>query len=343
MAKTSIREIARSLGLSHTTVSEALRHNPRVNIKTRERVLKAAEEAGYNYNPLAGALMSEMRRSGAGTFRGVVAIIDLDGNAHRNQGARRYHNALTSAAAERAKALGFKADIIVLGDDKEVISINRLNSILLSRGIHGIILLPVASTPDIQKLDWKNFAGIYLDYLIDRPALDSICSDHFRSMVIALQKLAKLGYRRPGFVLHEPHDYRLLYRWEAAYNTYISHNSELEAIKPYISTEFDIKTFTRWFKKGRPDVVLSHHSMILDWMMEAGAKVPETHGFCSLNVLRSAVPAAGLDLRPDLIGSRGMELLIGQLHRNQFGIPETPAITTIPASWHDGPTLKAST
>ena len=73
----SLRELARSLGLSHTTVSEALRASPRVKASTRERVLKAAREVGYRHNPLAGALMSEMRRSRSGTFRGVLAVLEI--------------------------------------------------------------------------------------------------------------------------------------------------------------------------------------------------------------------------------------------------------------------------
>lgn len=94
----SLRELARSLGLSHTTVSEALRDSPRVKASTRERVLKAAREVGYRHNPLAGALMSEMRRSRSGTFRGVIAVIDLDGPAGRPPNAERYHRELTRGA-----------------------------------------------------------------------------------------------------------------------------------------------------------------------------------------------------------------------------------------------------
>jgi len=46
MSAPSIREIARSLGLSHSTVSEALRDSPRVNPATRRRVQKAAKAVG---------------------------------------------------------------------------------------------------------------------------------------------------------------------------------------------------------------------------------------------------------------------------------------------------------
>src|SRR6267154_1398667 len=96
MSAPSIREIARTLGLSHTTVSEALRDSPRVNPATRRRVQKAAKSVGYRPNPLAGALMSEMRRARSGTFRGVLAILDLDGPENRPASSNRYHRELAA-------------------------------------------------------------------------------------------------------------------------------------------------------------------------------------------------------------------------------------------------------
>jgi LacI family transcriptional regulator len=35
-----------------------------------------------------------------------------------------------------------------------------------------------------------------------------------------------------------------------------------------------------------------------------------------------------------------VELLIAQIHRNEYGVPELPSTTTIPAAWVDGPTLR---
>jgi transcriptional regulator with XRE-family HTH domain len=218
MSSPSLRELARGLGLSHTTVSEALRDSPRVNPKTRDRVKKAAEAAGYRLNPLAGALMSEMRRSRSGTFRGVLAILDLDGPTGRPPGAARYHAELAKGAETRAVELGFKAETIVTGQRN--ISDARLDTILRARGIRGVFLLPVCNNPDISGLNWSNYAGVYSDYIIERPALHSVCSDHYRSMMLALQQLQTLGYRRPGFALARSVDTRLLHRWEAAFRTF---------------------------------------------------------------------------------------------------------------------------
>lgn len=52
----NLQLLAKFLGMSKTTVSRALNGYPEVNVRTRERVLKAAQEAGYQPNPLARSL-----------------------------------------------------------------------------------------------------------------------------------------------------------------------------------------------------------------------------------------------------------------------------------------------
>lgn len=334
----SVRELAKSLGLSHTTVSDALRNKPRVKKETRERVLEAAEKQGYKYNPLAGALMSEMRRSGALEFRGVLAVVDLESAGQRASAARLYHREVYKGADYMGKKLGFKTELFVLGT--EGLTVSRLNTILKSRGIQGVMVLPAASSPDISSLDWDRFAGIYTDYIIEKPALDSVCSDHFRSMVFAMRRLEELGYRRPGLVLHRAHDERLLKRWEAAYRIQETRSQRFGSIEPLVSSEINREDFQEWFERYGPDVVMCHRPEVVAWMEELGAEVPKTHGFCCLNVMMSEEPCSGLDLRPRLIGQRAIELLIGQLHRNTYGVPETASTMTIPAEWIDGPTTR---
>lgn len=206
MPAPTIRSLARSLGLSRTTVSEALRGSPRVHADTIERVRAAAEAAGYHHNPLAGAVMSELRRSRGSMFRGVLAIVDLD-EPDRPAAAAKFHQELSRGAKERAGDLGFKTEFFVAGP--RGVPQHRLDQILQSRGIRGVILLPAWRTPDFLQLDWSKYAGVYTDYFIARPALHCVCSDHYRSMTLALERLHDLGYRRPGVFLHRPHDERL--------------------------------------------------------------------------------------------------------------------------------------
>lgn len=335
----TLRSLARALGLSRTTVSDALRGSPRVDPNTAARVKTAAREAGYRRNPLAGALMSELRRSRGSAFRGVIAIIDFN-EPDRPAAAVRYHRELVSGADERATQLGFKVERFCVGNGG--VSVQRLDSILQSRGIHGVVLLPAWDEPDLTSLDWNTFAGIYTDYIIEHPALHSVCPDHYRSLLAALQRLAGLGYRQPGLFLQKHQDERLQFRWGAAFRAFQENHPEGKPVPPLLVDSFDKDTFVRWFKRHKPDVVIAHNSEAIDWMESCGAKLPDTHGFVSLNVWLRTRPCAGLDLQPRTLGGRATELVIAQLQRNETGIPEWPSTTTIPARWVDGPTVRAA-
>ena len=80
----------------------------------------------------------------------------------------------------------------------------------------------------------------------------------------------------------------------------------------------------------------------MEWMRDCGARLPKTHGVVCLNSLRVTEPCAALDFQPALIGARAVELVIGQLLHNELGIPVQPSLTTIPARFVEGPTLRAA-
>ena len=99
--------------------------------------------------------------------------------------------------------------------------------------------------------------------------------------------------------------------------------------------------FEAWFKKYDPDVVLGHFPEAMTWMKTCGARIPKSHSFVCLNSLRATAACASLDLQTPQLGARAAELVIGQLLHNEFGIPEEPSLTTIPARLNEGPTLRA--
>jgi LacI family transcriptional regulator len=280
--------------------------------------------------------MSELRRSRGSTFRGVIAAVDID-EPDRPPYAARFHRELVSGASARADDLGFKVENFVLGGG---LSVQRLDSVLQSRGIHGVLLLPAWHEPDLSKLDWKRYSGVYADYIIERPALNSVCTDHYRAMMAAMMLLANLGYRRPGLVLHMYNEERLQHRWSGAFRAFQATHPALESVAPLMTETPDRDEFVEWFRSAQPDVVLAHNTEIIDWMEACGARVPATHGFVSLNISMRLRPCAGLDLQPQLVGGRAAELLVVQLQHNERDVPEWPTTTMIPARWVDGPTLR---
>lgn len=337
MAVPTLRTLARTLGLSRTTVSDALRGSPRVNPDTVARVRAAAKAAGYERNPLTGAVMSLLRRSRGQQFRGVLAALEVV-EPGRAPHATRYNERLLAGVSERANDLGFKVERFEIGPHG--VRLNRLDTILHTRGIQGLVILPASGFPDLAELSWERYTGVYADYFIDHPPLHCVCSDHYRSMIGLLHALHDRGYRRPGLFMEITHDERLHFRWEGAFLALQKYLPKIAAIPALRLKTVSRSDFEAWFRKHDPDVVLGHVPEAMEWMRACGASLPQTHAFVCLNSLRTENDCAALDLRADQLGARSAELVIGQLLHNEFGIPSQPSLTTIPAQLIEGPTLR---
>lgn len=336
-AAPTVRSLARELGLSHTTVSDALRGKGRVDPATVARVEKAAKEAGYQRNPLAAAVMSELRRSRGATFRGVLAAVDILEPQRRDPHGI-FHHELITGGRTRAAELGFKLETFVVGEAG--LTVPRLNAILEARGIHGVLLLPSWYRPDWSELDWSRYAAVYTDYVIERPPLHCVCCNHYRSITSLLTRLKERGYQRPGLFIDRGRDERTQRRFTAAFRSFQESEPGIEIVPMLITDVRREDEFAKWFRKHKPDVVLSHFTEVIDWMEHCGARVPEKHGFVSLNMLYRTRPCAGMDQQPRELGARAAEHLIAQLQRNERGIPEWPTTTTIMARWVEGPSVR---
>lgn len=339
MSNPTLRTLAKMLGLSRTTVSDALRGSPRVRADTIERVKAAAESVGYHRNPLTGTVMSLLRRSSGQEFRGVIGAIEIV-PPNRTIHASHYTEALMSGINRRAADLGFKVEKFDIGP--QGMTMRRLDTILQARGIKALVLLPAMGFPDFSALDWTRFTAVYTDYFIDQPPLHCVCSDHYRSMVALLQELHRRGYRRPGLFMDVPLDERLQYRWEGAFMALQSYLPGVETVPPLRVRETTRGAFMAWFNKNRPDVVIGHEAEGLKWLRAAGHRVPEDVGFVCLNSLRATPDCAALDFQADQLGYRAAELVTAQLLHNEMGGSTQPSLTTIPAKWVEGKTLLAT-
>lgn len=336
----TVRSLATELGLSRSTVSLALRGSKLIKAATRDKVATLAAARGYKLNPLTSLLMGNLKNSQA--FRGVIGVVSMD-ESDRPVKARHFRELLREGARARALALGFKVQNFSLS--REGMTFSRLDSVLRARGIRGVLLLPVWRSPDFSKLDWNYYAGVYADYLIEHTPLHTVCSDHYRSMLDALQQVRYLGYRRPGLFLVKPEEERLHYcwsnRWASAFLGYQHSESGIGKVPPLIAKTLEREPFQAWFLRYKPDVVLGHVNEAIDWMQETGARVPETHGFVCLNLALKDRPCAGLELQAQLLAARGIELLIAQIQHNQFGMTNSPSATMLPGEWRAGPTVRA--
>jgi len=78
VVRPTVRSIAAALGLSRSTVSNALRGLPGVKIETMHRVQNAAVEMGYSVHPFASEVMSQLRRKIRNMSIGTLAVLEID-------------------------------------------------------------------------------------------------------------------------------------------------------------------------------------------------------------------------------------------------------------------------
>lgn len=334
----SLQHLARTLGLSRTTVSDALRGKGRVSQETIQRVRQCAEAAGYKANPLVATVLGSINRGRGTGFRGALAVVDLHESVHWPHGP--FSREIVAGAKARAEEMGFSIAEFVAGAD--VLPLPRLDVILQSRGIHGILVLPAWRQPDMSAIDWSRYAGIYTDEVTVGPELHSVCADHYGSMLYLLSLLESRGYRRPGLLLAHGRDERIRFRQRAAYCAWQTARPNRDNIPPLITVDDPnfATEFEPWFRTHKPDVVLSHFADTPNWIRNCTKKPT---GFVLLNVLDRTAPCAALDLQPRLLGGRAVELVIGQILRGEFGVPEWPSRTMLQARWVEGPTVRPAT
>lgn len=336
--KPTIRRLAQELRLAPSTVSDALRDRGRVSVGTRRRVCALAKKLNYRTNPLTSTVLSEIRRTKGSAYHGTIATLDLHEATHWPHGP--FPTMIIAGARARAEQMGFSVEEFVVGSPE--LSLSRLQSILRSRGIHGLIVLPSWIPPDLSEVDWSRYAGIYTDVAPITPALHSVCSDHYGSIIDLLERLLQRGYRRPGLIMEQGRDARIQYRQTAAFQAFQCHHPEIEPVPLLLTPGVPDMTgdFKPWLRLHQPDVVLGHFFDTPEWIKMCTLWGCPPADFVLLNVLDGRKSCAAIDLQPHAIGARAAELLVGQILRNDFGLPEWPSRNMIPAKWVEGPTVR---
>ena len=339
MAKTpTIRSLARELGLSVATISEALRDSPRVKLATRQRVKRAAKRAGYSPNPLLGATFSALRRSRHANFFGTLGLIDVAENGRPEL--MLFHREVVKGAEARARELGFRTEVFWLGPKAPMLSPARLHSVLQARNIPGIVLLPFSQVVDLSAFDFSHLAAVQMDHCLAQPRLHNVIPDHYLSIMHALERLTQRGYRRIGVCLEQGKDVRLKGNWSSGYFAFYRGSTGDPGIPPLIDPAPSREQFMSWFIQYKPDVVVAHLQAVVQWLAEAGVRVPQDVGFLKLNTTERTAPCAGLDLQPRRLGAAAVETAVGMIHRREQGVPSHPMTISLEAEWVDGPTLR---
>ncbi|MFA5057591.1 MAG: hypothetical protein WC485_05715, partial [Opitutaceae bacterium] len=97
--------------------------------------------------------------------------------------------------------------------------------------------------------------------------------------------------------------------------------------------------FEKWFRRYRPEVLISHAPFVRLQLTEMGISVPRDVAFVEISLDQPDGRTAGIHENCRRVGELAVEILAGQLQQNIHGIPQFPTVTLVEGTWHDGESL----
>ena len=343
----SMSAIARAAGVAKSTVSMALRNDPRIAEVQRIRIKKIADEMGYQANALVSRLMFELRKTRKQKYVATLAAINANPIPHFHKYVSQIRDLLTGIE-QRSTQLGYSLNHFWLHDPE--LRPERLVKIFQARNIQGIIFYGIHYEDDFQnsQILWEQFPCITIGAHLKKPALHFVALDHHSTALRACTRLRAAGYRRTGIVINRWLDEVMEHRLTAGYRSSFPPNEEQPPIllldnpgqKP-IPQPIGKELFAKWLKKHRLDSCVCINNYILDWVMELGYKVPEEFGLVLLDIPREyRDKAAGMETPQEWVGMIGVDTLIGQINRGERGIPPFQCGSLVESHWVPGPTMR---
>ncbi len=331
-------QIAQRLGVATSTVSRALRGNPRIGEETRKNVAEAARKLGYRPNPLVSALMANRRRRGGKGEVDVIALVTSYGGRHdwRTKEVCRWE---FEGIQRRAAALGFRIEVFPLQDYRGEAS--RLEATLRARGIRGVLMGFSREEAEDVAFRAEGFAIAGLSGYFRSAVLDRANFHGFFNVQLALEQMERLGYRRPGLVVPELSNQLSNNHWSGAFLDWQRRLPAQDRCEPFIPPrEADAAGFNAWLDRNRPDSLLIYKVAVRGFLARRGLRVPHDIGLAYLyRTLDEIDAAAGIDGNLASVGAAALDLVVEKLNTNNLGGNDHTKEVLIKGSWHGGPTL----
>lgn len=307
----TIKDIAKALGLSTSTVSRALRDSYEISPETKRIVIEYAQKINYSPNPIALSLKERKSRS-------IGVIVCEIANSYFSQ----VINGIESIANDR----GYN---IIIAQSKESASRELVDlQFLASRSVDGLIISVATETTDysfLQDLHNRGLPIVFFDRIVNEINTHKVIADNFKGAYDATTHLLNQGYKRIALVtsaegLSITQERRAGY--EAALKdkgieadpAYIQHCQHSGMIKTEIEDAFS----KLWKLKQKPDAIFAVSDKLttgfLRLLKEKKIKVPDDvglMGFSNTDLTELLNPPLSIVKQPAFeMGELSMQLLL---------------------------------
>lgn len=331
----SLQQIADQAGVTKATVSLALKNHPRISDATKKRIQALAKQLGYRPNPELSKLMSATK-TGPLENQGVLGFI-------RSGPTKDWYlveKILFSELSRAAQSHGYTLEPFWLTDPQS--SPERINRIMWTRGIEGLIIPMIHPELFHQgartlPVDWQKFCVVEVSDTLNEPPISGVRHNHYKGMLTTLAKLEVAGYHRIGLSMWQDVELRTHHRWSAVYLLWKEIRGLSNELPLFLPDVYDTQSLLRWVEKNQLDVVVSPGLEVYRMLREGGVDIPGDLGYATLDqwgVDSEAVTGINQDVTSQ--AQIAIDLLIGQIHRADIGIPKNPIYALHPGVWCQG-------
>lgn len=332
--RVSMRDLARELGLSASTVSRALAGHPALSRDTVVRVQELARKLGYRESPEVSRAMSSVRQAQTEVLQGILGLLSF-----HPPGSQLERDLLDSQIVkgmrQRSQQLGWMLDIV--RPMEKGMTPRRLRSILLARNVQGLLLPPPPLHMEPYPFDYSAFMVVAASGANFGALMPTVVPSHWRNAMRVFEHVRERGYRRPLLLIHESIEGRHLQATMGAFAL----TRELgwwERELPIHRGELTRKLIQPILKAHKPDVVVGPDAFVHQFLtMDLGLRVPDDVGFIMYSNMRDGF--ACMDQKWQVIGESAVDLVTAMVYHRVAASPEVPRSLIVQGSIVEGPSL----
>ncbi|PTY04149.1 LacI family transcriptional regulator [Verrucomicrobia bacterium LW23] len=336
----TLKMIAQVAGVTHPTVSRALRNDSRnISEATCKRIQEIARSLGYRPDPAMSALIAHRTRVRQHGEYTKIAVLNGWGNTPMPPYMREQLKGMNA----RARELGYHIEVFALPEDPSGQA--RLSRTLAARGIRGIIVGPMPATMQDLHMEWKHFSVVSVGFSVTSPRLAFVASNHFFGIETIYNRLKSQGYNRIGFLHHVDSERRNRNLYLSSYlKCLVVEGITHDEAPPLLPGTPHAVEPMAWIKKHRFDAIICgwHESQrLLSQLITAGIQVPQDIAIAAFGISHETVTTtSGLAEDWHGLGVEAVSLLQSFILAGKRGVSHQRNAVFIDPVWKPGETVR---
>lgn len=184
MTYITIKDVAKKVGVSPSTVSRVIREESNVHPETREKVLRAVKRMDYSLDGSARAIVKKQTKTIG------VSVSDISNP---------FYPPLIRGIENTINKFGYS--MILCNTDENSTKEELYLRVLLEKRIDGLIISPTSSrVPFLKTFKARKIPIVCIDRSLENVEADTVSVDNVHGTFMAVQHLINLGHKRIAII-----------------------------------------------------------------------------------------------------------------------------------------------